>query len=200
MSLITQALVTAAEAEGYCQIQSPDHDVVIEQIINAVSQEFSTYASRSFISTVYTALTLTGRGTSDLYLPNWPVTNLGAVVEDGTTLTLDTDFYADLDEGLLTKATYSNTLYSEMYGGGVYLWTTLTHGIVVTYTAGYTAATLPADLKMAALKEIARQYQAYITKDTGDSSRSVQGSSVSKSEPDRPVWMGVVSRYRRIRI
>ena len=200
MALIAQALVTADEVENYLQIQTATHDTVIEYIINGVSQQFGRYASRSFISTVYTAIKLTGNSTPHLYLPNWPVTLLGAVVEDGVTLVLNTDFYADLDTGLLTKATYSNTLYSEMYGGGAYLWTPLTQGIVVTYTAGYAqATTLPTDLKLAVLKEIARQYQAFITKDTGESSRSVQGSSVSKSDPARPEWMEVVSRYRRFR-
>ena len=199
MSLITQSLVTAAEAEDYCQIQSPEHDVVIERIINGVSQQFSTYASRNFISAVYTAVKMTGNGTAYLYLPNWPVTTLTTVVEDGATLTLDTDFYSDQTEGLLTKANYHGTLYGAMYGYSTN-WSINTHAIVITYTAGYTAALLPADLKLAALKEIARQYQAFITKDTGESSRSVQGSSTSKSDPARPEWMEVVSRYRRLRV
>ena len=200
MALIAQALVTAAEAEGYCQIQSPEHDVVIEQIINSVSQQFSTYASRKFISAVYTAVKFEGNGTPYLYLPNWPITTLTSIVEDGVPLVLATDFYVDLETGLLTKATYANTLYGEMYGGGAYLWTRLTQGIVVTYTAGYTLALLPADLKMAALKEIARQYQIFITKANGVASSSVSGSSSSASTPDKPEWMEVVSRYRRIRI
>jgi hypothetical protein len=200
MSLIAQALVTAAEAEGYCQLQNPDHDVVVEMIINSVSQQFSTFASRQFMTAVYTALKLTGNGTAYLYLPNWPVTTLTSVAEDTATLTVDTDFYADLTEGLLTKASFYGTLYGEMYGYSASPWSINTHGIVVTYTAGYTAALLPWDLKMAALKEIARQYQIYLTKSNGVSSASVQGSSVSAATPDKPEWMEVVSRYRRIRI
>jgi len=199
MSLIAQALVTATEVEQYCQIKDPAHDVVIEYIINSVSQEFSTFASRQFMSATYTGLTLTGNGTKYLYLPNWPVTVLTSVVEDTATLTLDTDFYADLTEGLLTKASFYGTLYGEVYGYSSTPWSINTHGIVVTYTAGYTAALLPADLKLAALAEIARQYQKYLLKEHGEVSRSVEGSSVSMTS-EKPDWMAVVSRYRRIRI
>jgi hypothetical protein len=199
MALIAQALVTAQEVEDYLQLQKPEHDVVVELLINGVSQQFSTYASRSFITAVYTSLKLTSNGTPYLYLPNWPVTTLTSVIEDGVTLTLDTDFYVDLDTGLLTKATYANTLYSEMYGSSENLWTNLTQKIVVTYTAGYVqATTLPADLKLAALKEVARQYRMFLLKEHGETSRSTDGSSSSYAE--KPEWMEVVSRYRRIRV
>lgn len=194
MALIDQALVTAKEAEDYCQIQSPAHDVVIELLINGVSQQFSTYAGRSFISATYTSLKLTADGTPYLYLPNWPVTTLTSVIEDGTTLTLDTDFYADLDTGLLTKASWSWP-----WSSGTAEWTTEPHGVVVTYTAGYVqATTLPADLKLAALKEVARQYRMFLLKEHGETSRSTEGSSSSYAE--KPEWMDVVSRYRRIRV
>jgi uncharacterized phiE125 gp8 family phage protein len=200
MALIAQALVTADEVENYLQIQTATYDTVIEYLINGVSQQFSTYAGRLFISATYTSLALTGDGTPTLWLPNWPVTTLTSVKEDGATLTLNTHFYSDADIGLLTKAMSYGTLYGSMYGYSAG-WSIVKNGIVVTYIAGYTqATTLPMDLKLAALKEIARQYQAFITKDTGESSRSVQGSSTSKSNPERPEWMEVVSRYRRIRV
>jgi hypothetical protein len=196
MALITQALVTADEVDSYIQNQNATNDTVIEYIINAVSQMFSTYCDRAFITATYTALKLDGNGRSDFYLPNWPVTLLSSIAEDGVALTVDVDFYADLPHGILSKARWNWPWYDVTAK-----WTTKPQGILVTYTAGYTqAGTLPADLKLAALKEIARQYQAFITKDTGDASRSVQGSSVSKSEPARPEWMEVVSRYRRVRV
>jgi hypothetical protein len=195
MALIAQALVTAEEVEGYCQIQSPEHDVVVELLINGVSQQFSTYAGRAFISTVYTALALDGNGKSDFYLPNWPITTLTSVTEDSVLLTLNTDFYVDMTRGLLSKGKYNWPWYDYQAK-----WTTKQQAVVVTYTAGYTLALLPADLKLAALKEIARQYQIFITKGNGVASSSVQGSSSSAATPEKPEWMEVVARYRRIRI
>ncbi len=196
MALISQALVTADEVDAYIQNQNATNDTVIEYIINAVSQEFSTYADRAFISTVYTALKLDGPGGTELYLPNWPVTTLTSIAEDGVTLTVDADFYADLTRGVLSKARWNWPWYDMAA-----TWTTKNQGILVTYTAGYVqATTLPADLKLAALKEIARQYQVFITKANGVASSSVSGSSSSAATPDRPEWMEVVSRYRRLRV
>jgi len=168
MSLITQALVTAAEAEDYCQIQSPEHDVVIERIINGVSQMFSTYSSRAFMTTLYTALALDGNGRDVFYLPAWPVTVAPTVTLDTVLLTITTHYLQDLPSGKLMRV------------GGV--WTKGTQNLLITYTAGYTAALLPADLKLAALTQIAAQYQRFITKDHGVTSASVQGSSVSHVE------------------
>jgi hypothetical protein len=195
MALIAQALVTADEVDAYIQNQTATNDTVIEYIINGVSQQFSTYADRAFISTVYTSLALDGNGETDFYLPNWPITNLGTVIEDTVTLTLNTDFYADLARGLLSKGKFNWPWYDYQAK-----WTTKQQGIVVTYTAGYTLALVPADLKLAALKEIARQYQVFITKQNGIASSSVSGSSSSASAPDKPEWMEIVSRYRRIRV
>jgi hypothetical protein len=124
------------------------------------------------------------------------VTALPSVVEDGVTLTVDTDFYSDATSGILEKAKWNWPWYNYQSA-----WTTKPQAIVITYTAGYAqATTLPADLKMAALKEIARQYQIFIEKGHGESSRSIEGSSVSFAEGTRPEWMEVVSRYRRMRV
>lgn len=195
MSLIAQALVTMTEVEEFLQIKSPDHDVAIEYLINGVSQEFATYCGRSFLSTLYTSLALTADGTALLWLPNWPVTVLGTVVEDSVTLTLNTDFYADMDNGVLEKANYNWPMYDQQG-----YWTTKKNGVVITYTAGYTqASTLPADIKLAALREIGRQYRAFITKEFGEDSRSQGGSSVSLST-EKPDWYAVMNRYRRPRV
>ena len=183
MALITEALVTAEEAEDYCQIQSPAHDVVVEMLINSVSQTIVDAIDCDLFSATYTAEEYDGSGRSYMYLPHYPVTTLTTVVEDGITLTASTDFYSDLDNGILYKAS-----------GGK--WTTSQEGVAVTYVAGY--ATVPWDVKMAELKEIARQYRMYLLKEHGETSRSTEGSSSSYAE--KPEWMDVVSKYRRLRV
>jgi hypothetical protein len=168
MALIAQALVTADEVENYLQIQTATYDTVIEYLINGVSQRFCTETSRSLISTVYTALALDGNGRDVFYLPNWPVTVAPTVKLNTTSLTITTHYLQDLPSGKLMRV------------GGV--WTKGTQNLVVTYTAGYTVALLPTDLKLAALTQIAAQYQRFIAKDHGVTSASVQGSSVSHVE------------------
>lgn len=203
MALNAQALVTAEEAETFLQISgNASYDVALEYVINGVSAEFSRYAKRSFITTVYTALELTGESQPRLWLPNWPVTLLSSVVEDGTTLTVDEDFHLDAENGVLEKAWDYFPSVSRLGELGTYqgVWTPKANAIVVTYTAGYARTDLPGDLKLAALIEISRQFKRFLTREHGDTSRSVESASVTVATPDEPEWMSVVSRYRRLRI
>ena len=194
MALIAQALVTADEVDAYIQNQIATNDVVIEYLINGVSQQFASYCDRAFISTTYTATKIDGPGGAELYLPNWPVTTLTSVTEDDVLLTVDVDFYSYPASGMLTKFR-SNWPWYDVAA----TWTTKQQGIVVTYAAGYTLALLPADVKLAALKEIARQYQVFVAKQNGVASSSVSGSSSSASTPEKPGWMEALDRggYRR---
>lgn len=194
MALIAQALVTADEADAYLQNQNADHDDVIEQIINGVSQEFSTFSGISFVSATYTAVPFTGDGTSTLSLPVWPVTTLTSVVEDGATLTVDVDFSIDMDRGVLSKLKLNWPWYDQQP-----IWSTQVNGIVVTWVGGYAFASLPADIKLAALKEIGRQYKLFLTKGDGEVSRAISGSSVSYATSE-PEWKATMNRYRRIHI
>lgn len=194
MAYNAQALVTEAEVENYLQLQTAQHSTAVEYIVNGVCDEFRRHAGHDFVSTVYTAVKLTGDGTPKLWLPNWPVTTLTSVAEDTVTRTVDVDFYADMVNGVLEKVPSNFPFYN--YQG---VWTTKVNAIVLTYTAGYTlASTLPADIRLAALKEIARQYQQFILKQHGETSRSQEGSSVSFK--DGPDWKTVIDRYRRPRI
>jgi hypothetical protein len=184
MSLIAQALVTADEADAYLQNQNADHDDVIEFIINGVSQDFSAFAGRRFVSAVYTAFRLDGNGEHHLYLPDWPVTTLTSVAEDDVALVEDTDFYADDENGVLERVGRR--------------WRHAHQNILLTLTAGFVqATTLPANIKLAALKEIQRQYQIFLTKGQGELSRSMQGGSVSFASPDEPEWKKTLRQYRR---
>lgn len=74
--------------------------------------------------------TFDGGGWS-LFLTNWPVTTMTTVVEDGVTLTVNTDY----------KWTATGKLIR--VSGGYQTWWTATkpQSIVVTYTGGYIAAT-----------------------------------------------------------
>lgn len=201
MALGANALVTWDDAAAF--LKPPDADApVVEAIVEGTSISFNKLVGCTLRKTTYTALKLDGPGASRLYLPHWPVVSpLGAVVEDGVTLVLDTDFYADLPWGVLTKATYANTLYSEMYGGTRH-WTNLTQGITVTFTAGYDITgivTMPADIKLVFLKQCAYEYKKYLAKSWGQTSVSFGGQSTSVSAEDVLPCVGeVLRKYRRI--
>jgi len=170
MSLGTNALVTAEDLQAV--LKPSDEDLpVCEAIVDGVSEFFNLRTRRTIRSAVYTALYLDGNDSSLFWLPNAPVTLLTSVALGSPTpvvLVLNTDFYIDAARGYLMKAS------------GV--WTRGFRNLLVTYTAGWTAAAMPKDLRLACLKQSAHEYQLFRSKSWGETSRSMGGQSVSVSE------------------
>lgn len=165
------ALVRLDEAKAIIGKTTDEDTAIIEMLIDGVSSEFSAYTGRNLMTATYTNETYDGDGMHWLYLKNYPVTANLAVVEDDIALTAgnENDYLAYNTEGRLYRV--DDVWY---YGPKT---------IQVTYTAGYSNSTLPYDIKIAALKQIAHEYGQYSRKDWGldsvsypDGSRSmVQG-------------------------
>jgi hypothetical protein len=69
----------------------------------------------------------------------------------------------------------------------------------VTYVAGY--ATLPADIKLACLIEVGRAFAMVDHKMFGESSRTVDGTSVTLNTDELlPATLATLGRYTRTRI
>jgi uncharacterized phiE125 gp8 family phage protein len=187
MSLSTSALVTLADVKTFLGLQNISaSDAILEIIIEAVSASVTSEASPDLKSTTYTAEAYDGTGKSYFYLDHYPVTTLTSVVEDDTTLVKDTDYFSDDDEGILEKPVG-------------YKWTTARGGVVVTYVAGY--ATLPADIKLACLIEVGRAFAMVDHKMFGESSRTVDGTSVTLNTDELlPATLATLGRYTRTRI
>jgi uncharacterized membrane protein len=172
MSLGTNALVTAEDLQAV--LKPADGDLpVCEAIVDGVSEFFNLRTRRTLKSTVYTALYLNGNGSAFFYLPNAPVvTTVGMTVALGSPtpvlLVLNTDYYLDLASGYMMKVSGE--------------WTKGVHNLLVTYTAGWTTATMPKDLRWACLKQAAHEYQLFLSRAWAETSRSMGGQSVSTSE------------------
>lgn len=195
MSLSTSAIISLADYKTFMGTPNlSPNDAVVEMVIESVSELFDNVVECDLTSATYTAETIDGSGRSWLYLPHWPVTTFTTCVEDGTTLVKDTDFYVDYDRGILDKVTMEWPWYSETP-----IWTNKRHGVVNTYTAGY--ITLPADIKLAALVETARQFDVIQKRMFGESSRSLEGVSVTINTDELlPATLSTLSRYMRVRI
>jgi len=196
MSLNTAtALVTLADVKTFLGMANVSTgDAILETIIEAVSASMSNEASPDLKPATYTAEKYDGTGKSYLYLDHYPVTTLTTVVEDGATLVKDTDFFIDMDEGLLEKAR-SNWPWYDVQA----TWTTKNQAVVVTYAAGYAA--VPADIKLDCLIEVGRKYAMVDHKMFGESSRSVEGVSVTVDTGDLlPATLATLGRYKRTRI
>jgi len=195
MSLTSSALVTLADVKTFLGIQNiSTSDAILEIVIEAVSASIVNEAFPDLKSATYTAEKYDGTGKSYLYLDHYPVTAMTTVVEDGVTLVKDTDYFVDMDEGLLEKARYSWPGYDSQA-----VWTTSKQGVVVTYTAGY--ATVPADIKLACLIEVGRAFAMADHKMFGETSRSVEGVSITLSADELlPSTLTTLGRYERTRI
>jgi len=68
--------------------------------------------------------------------------------------------------------------------------------------AGYKLASVPKDLKFAALTQIAADYQEYRTKSWGEISRSFSDGSITRREAGAFLEQvrAVLDRYRAIRV
>lgn len=189
----TIALVTIDEAKEFVKKTDDNNLSVLEQLVNSVCEFFKVATGRTFPTTTYTNLYLDGNGWPDFWLPNWPVTTLTSLYENDTLLVKDTDFYIYEDTGKLTRI-------ASMWPTELGLWTIKPKGIKVTYIAGYSAASMPKDLKTACLIQVADYWTKFLHNSWGESTRSVASQSVTVIEGDiLPIVKSTLARYTRLR-
>lgn len=189
----TIALVTLSDARSFTGKAATEtlHDDIISLIIEGVSQDFHTYVGRRLLEQTETTVYLDGNGEEKLILPRYPNITIATVTEDDVALTEgeDEDFRIYSDEGFLVRL---GCRWSKGHKNIV----------LTTYKAGYTLTTLPKDIKLAALTEIARRYQEFNLKSWGELSRSMGDGSSSKRDHEQflPGTKAVLARYRDIRV
>lgn len=150
---------TAVAQVGFCTVQ--DMEEFLQQDIEgaaAVTQaqkaiDDATAVIRNYcgqeISLVEDEeITLDSSGRFKLFLPELPVTEVSAVIEDGETLTEDEDYKLG-QWGILHRVSSS---------GEAIRWASGIQVITVTYSHGY--ETVPADVAAVCTRAASRQYQA----------------------------------------
>jgi hypothetical protein len=184
------ALVTMDDVRNFLGIapgKKSEDTPLLTTIIEAVSTTFQNECSADLKPIASATYTLDGNGRSYLYLPNYPVTALTVLTEDDWTLTKDTDFSVDYDNGIIEKITSGMK------------WTTARQAIDVTCAVGY--ATLPTDIKLACLVEVARKYNLIKQGMFGESSRTLEGVSITVSTDELlPATLVTIERHERVKI
>lgn len=155
-------VVTLAKWKTYRGYSGTDYDATVTALIPQVQSEMERYCGRSFDSTAHTDEAIDGTGTAKVYTRNWPITTMGAVKVrngSGSTTTLSPSEYR--------VAVGNNSLGRLIRLGGNYggafedvrpalsngpCWPVGSENVLVTYTAGYSDATvpMPPDLTLAA--------------------------------------------------
>lgn len=144
------ALCTIEEVRDYLGITGTNTTAneVIDRLCDTVTELFNTYCGRVLESTEHTEY-YSCHGSDYLVLNNYPITSVSGIWDDidrvwESTTEISSDDYL-LDGNVL----YLNDLYFSNY----------IKSVKVIYTAGYTEATLPADLKQAAIMEVVHLYK-----------------------------------------
>jgi hypothetical protein len=165
------ALIRLDEAKAYIGKITDEDTAILEQIIEGVGVQFNSYTNRHLITANYANEAYDGNGKQIMWLKNYPITGNMAVVEDDIALTAgnNNDYLCYNDEGKLLRI--NDVWY---YGP---------KEIQITYTAGYNATsgtiTLPTEIRLACLQQVAAEFQRYKTKSFREVSRSFSDGSVS---------------------
>lgn len=186
MALSENALIAMEDIKAVLSIQDDKNDGIIEALVEGVSSEIVRYCDRPIREAAYTAVKLDGSGQNDLQLPAWPITAGPSDVEiDGEALTLDTDYASYAETGVL------RLLSGSAWGAGI-------QNVTATWTAGYTLASMPGDIKMAAIIQVAHEYQVFLNRAWGITNKGISGQNISfESEGLLKRVKDLVAPYRR---
>tara|TARA_R110000868_G_scaffold234542_2_gene488252 strand:- start:229 stop:816 length:588 start_codon:yes stop_codon:yes gene_type:complete len=147
MALVAHALITLQTAKDFIGgISGSADDSRLELFINMATEYIETYCDRRFKQTTYTDEVISGAGSNELVLRNWPV--IGSVTlgkrnvvdnEESWDAVDADDFWIDEEGGTVT---------------GVTVFRKGTDNYRVTYSGGY--ATIPYDLQYACASIVAQ--------------------------------------------
>jgi hypothetical protein len=141
---------TLQQLKDYLGIEDDKGDVRLNAALTSATSMINAYCRRkSFESAVYTAELYDGTGTDTLQLDSIPITAVATVLEAGVALVVGLDPNANpkpeviwyAEEGHLVRPFSRWWAYRRYYS--------------VTYTAGYTTATMPPLIVQAALDQAA---------------------------------------------
>jgi len=191
MSIAANAVISLADTKVYVKEIGTTNDAILTILINAVSTVFDKYVDVvQIIEAAYTNAYHDGNGLSVIKLPYINLSAITALTENDITLTegYDDDYVKIQSLGYLKKIS------------GV--WARGNQNIKISCTAGYKLANVPGDLQLACMKQVAFEFQQYVQKNWGESSRSFGDGSTSMF---REITLledvkEILNRYRAVQI
>lgn len=183
-------LVSISDMKDYLDISNTSDDGRIGHLIEVVSREFDTECHRAFLEESHTEYR-DGNGTSQLWLENAPVSAVTSIHVDsvrdfgGDTLVDSDNYFVDTDAGVVIR----NTGH----------WPREHRNIKVVYTAGYTQANVPLDLRGAVYERVAQLWRRMVEKRVDITSRGDAAGENRSFITERfpPTVTEVLERYLR---
>lgn len=151
--------VSLAEIKTYLQLDLPDDDAVLTQIITFMDAEVIRATGKPFADTDY--VEYFDGGFDTIVLSHTPVTEVDSIVDALGISTITEDDFRFTEGGLVERIPFTT------WPCGKRRW-------VVTYSAG--SATIPDDLKLAILQDVARLYNE---RNTALTQKTTEGMSQS---------------------
>ena len=143
------ALCTSADVEGFLglNLASEDATQLTERYIPYVDKVIKNFVGYDIEYTTSITETFDGRDKEyDIFLTHLPIVSVTSVTEDGTALTQgNEEDYVFYTNGIVHRV-------------GVRWSDAKRQNIVVTYNAGYTVSTMPADIKYTSARAVARMF------------------------------------------
>jgi uncharacterized phiE125 gp8 family phage protein len=198
MAVVSHALTTRTKVKSYLGITDSSSDTIIDELINYSTDFIEGLCGRRFLSTTYTNEVYDAKGTSRVFLKNYPITTLSAVeYRAGTPSTPNWVAY-QVDNYLLYGKEGFIRFYSQL--------PFIQQGLRFTYTAGYlidftnegntTLHTLPFDIAMVATELVAKMHDN--KKSQGVTSMTTEGQSVtfaSAADFITPAHKSIIGSY-----
>ena len=186
-------LTTVAACKAWIGLESTDtvYDNEIETILKAVGDQFDNYLNRKLEAAEYT-LYLDGDGKYEIYTPVYPIVSITSIHDDPERLygssTAITDYILYEDFGKIISPTYG------FYRGYKNIRVIGTFG----YTTSGVSATLPDDIKKAALDQVKFLFRKWKKNEEEIVSYSTVNNSVNLIEATDilPMVKFAIDKYR----
>lgn len=164
---MSDLIVTANEVLASLGFKSkPDDFPLIESVVLAIDKRIKNYCGRCFNQEIGAIVYLDGDGTSELWLPDYPIANVVINID------FDQDqVFDDTDEN-----TEDYVVYPEK--GLIYCRLVFPYGhrnIKITHDKGYSDANMPGDLKLVVKMEISILYNRILEGSLGLKDYSIAG-------------------------
>lgn len=185
------ALIDVANAKTQLKITTSDEDTILADLINQASAAANKYCGRHLMQKSYVEY-YNGNGGIELILKNFPVVSVTDLYVADANRTFDSTSLITIASDLLVKKEVG--ILELWNNGGTFL--KGNSNIKVSYSAGWSLATVPYDLQLAVRKWVAQQYMKYSKKRYEVQSETIGQNTVTYMDKEIPLEVeGILRRY-----
>lgn len=190
---IVDGLTTLAAVKAEALISDTTQDTLLEALITSASAAIRAYLDREIKRTTHTGEAYAVNGHQYLYLREYPVQSVTSITAAGAALTVNVDYWLDIEPGRLYKPSgwtgsyYTRGTFPDVYAGAREILVTYVAGFYLPAEAGYVAgaaASLPAALQYAATRAVLTRFRAIQNQADGVKQYSEGGISTTWFGPD----------------